>query len=932
MLGLQLRQEFRDEQMATAATAFHGVNGSGALDMSPAAFFDITYPSLDVQYGLRALGIAAPGRPVVLIAERGRGKTHVMAALHHALSAPDAAEAWMRQWASRHDVNLALIKDAHIRQGYLPITESVQDNENTNLWDILFRYHPQGQRFAGRFEASKELVPARSLIVEMLATQPVALILDELQTWFDGRMDQPGDTGAKYRSWAFNFIQTLSEIATDRPDLLLFIASLRNNTTDAFQQINRNTPLIIDFKDPEARADRQRLVLHRLFQNRAAIPLDEITTATHVYRAERFRLLIQRGNAAGDKESAAAVLAAWPFTPELFTLLEDQILRSNSAQGLRDLLRTLAYTYRAWGEQDVILSPIRFDVTAPESRNVDALLDAISNPSQSNLREVAKRNYDGIIPALQGILDSQVAEMMSDIWMRSFAAEAQIGATAAQLHLDMTHTVAIDDNTFNDLLNQVVASAFNIHQTNDGDQRRFLFREEENARAVIMAKARNDQLFSENQDITFLRKFIRERLSPPTAQASARVIVLGPAWETAPWEQVLDDADRPDQWDRPILLVLPTTPRDINATLGRWLARQVPRRRNTLRYLLPESDIFADEQLRQAARLCELVQRWSEPRFQPLKNEFMQALTRLLEQRFTRFAFLSRWDYPDPARCVFTVEPMREPIAKIGTKLDATLRDDFFQQEEFQRRAVALAAETRTVGVLLEKLLEPPGDPHEEALVYLGERDLSEQLVQLVARGAIALCINGVWLVRQGGESENEAFNRLKNTGFKTGRELRDILLGMPEMVGTGTLGGNTSAPAGSLFSSQFDPVVPFPTPPSLSSSDAGPANGPAWPPPTPDSSPTSGIGEDGAQGYGPSIALPRPPRQRRLRRSPQPRRPINLTGELEQWGIDARATIAVARLEFTGLSAGQLRHLISRLPGDVQAVLEVETEEESQG
>lgn len=930
MLGLELRQEFRDEQMSTAATALHGANGRGALDMAPAEFFDITYPSLDVQHGLRALGIAAPGRPVMLIAERGRGKTHVMAALHHALNAPEVADAWMRQWMHRAEVNLALIKDVRIRQNYLPITVSVQDNEYAVLWDILFRNHPAGQRFAGRFEASRGLVPARTLLEEMLVIQPTALIIDELQTWYDGRKDEPGETGAKYRSWAFNFIQTLAEIATDRPDLLLFIASVRNNATDAFQQINRNSPLIIDFKDPEARADRQRLVLHRLFQNRGAIPVGEVAAATRAYRAERFRLLIQRGDAAGELESNAAVQAAWPFTPELFTLLEDQILRSNSAQGLRDLLRTLADTYRAWGERDVILSPVHFDVTAPQSRNVDALLDAISSQSQHKLREVAKRNYDGIIPAIQGFPPSQVAEMLSDIWMRSFAAEAQIGATAAQLHLDMTHATAIDDNLFNDLLIQVVANAFNIHQINDGDQRRYLFREEENVRAVLLARARNDQLFSEGQDIIFLRRFIRQQLSPPTAQASTRVIVLGPAWETAPWEESLDDADRPEQWDRPILLVLPTPPTDINATLGRWLARQVPRRRNTLRYLLPEGDLFADEQLRQAARLGELVQRGNDAKFQPFKAEFAQALARLLEQRFTRFAFLTHWDYQDLAHCVFTVEPIREPIARLGTKLDEVLRDNFFLQEEFQRRAVALAMETRTVGALLGSLLEPPGDPREEAPVYLSEHDLSEQLLQLVARGTIALSVNGTWLARQGSENEHEALVRLRTVGFKTGRELREILLGLPEMVGARTRGGNASMPAGGLFPPPSDPLDLSPPPPDPLFSDMGSVHTPPWPPaaPAPETSP----GVDMAPDDGATLVPPRPPRQRRVRRSSQPRRPINLTGELEQWGIDVRAMIPVARLEFTGISAAQLRDLLSRLPRDVPAVLEVEIEEEAQG
>src|ERR1035438_9046860 len=69
---------------------------------------------------------------------------------------------------------------------------------------------------------------------------------------------------------------------------------------------------------------------------------------------------------------------------------------------------------------------------------------------------------------------------------------------------------------------------------------------------------------------------------------------------TRRWEG-LDPADRPDQWDDRIpILVMPEEPDDFHARLGEWLKTHVPRRRNTIRFLIPKSgsqNAFLDRDL-----------------------------------------------------------------------------------------------------------------------------------------------------------------------------------------------------------------------------------------------------------------------------------------------------------------------------------------------
>jgi hypothetical protein len=121
----------------------------------------------------------------------------------------------------------------------------------------------------------------------MFKHTPTALILDEFQTWYDGL------TNTKqypWRNWAFNFIQILSEIAKEHPDLLALVISVRNGNTDAFQQVQRVNPVIVDFKGPSAKQDRLRLLLHRLFDNRIQVADDKIAEAIETHISEYIRL------------------------------------------------------------------------------------------------------------------------------------------------------------------------------------------------------------------------------------------------------------------------------------------------------------------------------------------------------------------------------------------------------------------------------------------------------------------------------------------------------------------------------------------------------------------------------------------------------------------------------------------------------------------
>ena len=90
------------------------------------------------------------------------------------------------------------------------------------------------------------------------------------------------------------------------------------------------------------------------------------------------------------------------------------------------------------------------------------------------------------------------------------------------------------------------------------------------------------------------------------------------------------------------------------------------RLRNTVRFLLPRAgstNAFMDRDLLILARAEMKAQEWSgqNPEYKKLHKEFENTLRDNLKKRFDRFAVLQRWNFADPAQCIFSVERLDAP-------------------------------------------------------------------------------------------------------------------------------------------------------------------------------------------------------------------------------------------------------------------------------
>jgi hypothetical protein len=911
MLGLALREEFRGKRLKGTAIELSNDTNTGATQIAAKEFLEITYPTHDVLKGIEAVG-PNQARPVVMIGERGLGKSHLMAALYHVMNDAASTRVWLDNWAATlGDPNMGKIP---MRDGMLVIGESLHRQRYKFLWDLIFDRHPEGKFIRGKWEGMGEAktdIPSDKLVVELLEPQPTMLLLDEFQTWFDGL------TNTKqypWKSWAFNFIQILSEIAKNRPDLLVLVISVRNGGSDAYQQVHRVNPVAIDFKAggnaERVQQDRRRMLLHRLFDNRMLITNNSIETLVAQHVSEYFRLLDV--SPAEQDRKRKEFTESWPFAPHLLRLLEEQVLIATDAQETRDMIRILANLYKSRGAAAPLLTAADFRLD-DDASGIGALLDSVANEHHRTLREKAQQN---IIAVTEAVYDHanrvpHLQEIVGALWLRSIADGRLAGAAQATLQADITREKVVDDNAFQVEMATVVENSFNIHQ----DGNRLVFRVEENPRSRLLAWARNDKRFADGSDQVQLAKQIRYVIGGSDEVAKMfRVIALPKSWQDDPWEP-LDEIERPDRWDERLpILVLPEEPGNIDRELGIWLKTHLQRRRNTVRFLIPRpgsTNAFMDPELLILARAEMKAQDWSGQNleYRQLHKEFEAALRENLKKRFDRFAVLHRWNFADPSQCVFNLERLHNQGPQIPQAIQDAMADDLFVPEDFEELVIKAASSNAPVGKLLRELQEPR-PAGQDCIPWLGETIMKERLLRICARGKVTINLRSLeYLQVNHGEDEETAWKRLRSKLSYSGRQLEEIFLLEP-----------SARPAtGGAMS---------PAPPLSGDAKEGLFGGGATLSP-PNASDDQAFGDGNKQageffGGGTSGTSAKP----RVKLSNPATSPLNLIGKLEGWGIGPATRVSDISVKLSMATGAQLKDILKKLPDGMTFELSFEKED----
>ncbi|MEZ4361603.1 MAG: hypothetical protein R3B48_15560 [Kofleriaceae bacterium] len=424
--------------------------GLGTLQ-DPAAFFDITYPTVEIVETLKTLSRriatpeAVPGT-ILLSGRYGHGKSHVLLAAHHALNAPAAAQAWATRWK---------LGELRLPENPIVVTRSFIQHAEEPLWDMLI-----GALATGRKPKIGDF-PDGELIGSLLGERPVFVIMDELERWYDAQDDR---TKSRNR----NFLQALTEVSM-RDGRLTILTSVLGEKEEPAETIRRVKPLELSFRSAE---DRQRVALFRLFTNRDDAAAERAAgEVADAYLAAYANAGIKNTDALRSR-----MIATWPFTPEFLDTLTKKVPSLGGFQNTRGILRFLAYVVKHTADRRPIISsqdlPFQDDAIHGTLSNLDATGGEV-------VRRALGDNYEAVGSDLP-----HRDELFSALTFYSIADPTHPGATLEELLLA---TVDPGENVLRirDSLAQLKQRAFNLHERDE----RFVFLAVENPHARINAMA-----------------------------------------------------------------------------------------------------------------------------------------------------------------------------------------------------------------------------------------------------------------------------------------------------------------------------------------------------------------------------------------------------------------------------------------------------------
>jgi hypothetical protein len=460
---------------------------------------------------------------------------------------------------------------------------------------------------------------------------------------------------------------------------------------------------------------------------------------------------------------------------------------------------------------------------------------------------------------------------------------------------DITRVQAIDDNTFAAEMALIRENSFNIHPVGN----RLVFKEEENAEGKLLAHAKNDRLFENNQDVEQLAAEVRYVIGgSEEVSRQFRVVVLRKNWQSDPWSE-LPENERPDRWDgRLTLIVLPEYPENLDATVGPWLKQHVSQRRNTLRFLLPKKsagNIYFDRDLTIYARAVYLANQWkdTDPAYRPLHATYQNShLRQGLKDIFGTFALLDIWNFAQPAECRFLVEKHNATGDKIPKAIDIKIESELFIAEDFDDAVLAHAMSASSLAKFIGELQEPSING-KHCIAWLGEVKAKEKILLLCAEGKLAINIRGLELLQAlPGEAAEVAWLRIRGK-LGSGKELEQTILSIP---------GATPQSGGAAPPANVAPITPTVTPP------VAPSNGPQV-----------NLFELTSQ-TSPAGLTFKP-------FGTSAKTPVNLLGEVEKWDITAATNVTNVNINVSQMTGAQLIEILKKLPDGVTYSLNLDKE-----
>mgnify|MGYP001117549932 CR=1 FL=1 len=314
----------------------HKVEAGGSqLESNPEEFLKITYLSSGLKRTFERINEKLTQTSnqggFLLVGPYGSGKTHGLISLYHAITHPEISKDWLRNWGIEFS----------LPDSTKTVIMSTRRYDVDLLWEPIFK-------LLGREDvlSSIKRFPTIDQIEEVIGDAPCAIFIDEIENWY-GSFDP--ETQAHLIEQNETFLEHLLEVANDpKKNLLVFITFLEEK--EGVKKIfNRTNPVRVDITAME---DREKVVLHRLFEHADKKDLDKVEEIAEKY-VEKYNEPIQLDNAYKFKQR---IMRTYPFHPLLLDTLIQIYEAATERQDIRGMMNVLADAVKAvYDKKDLIL-------------------------------------------------------------------------------------------------------------------------------------------------------------------------------------------------------------------------------------------------------------------------------------------------------------------------------------------------------------------------------------------------------------------------------------------------------------------------------------------------------------------------------------------------------------------------------------------------
>ncbi|MBC7332924.1 MAG: hypothetical protein H5T85_00410 [Actinobacteria bacterium] len=291
------------------------------LESNPEKLFRVTYISSALKRALERVnekltGVSNQGA-VLIVGPYGAGKTHGLITLYHILKEPQIAKDWLRNWKINIDLPSST-KTCII---------------STRRYDVDFLWEPIFSKL-GRQDMLSEIkrFPTVDQIEEIVGDETCAIFIDEIENWY-GSFDPEKQADLIERNETF--LEHLFEVANDPHRKLLIFVTFLEEKEGLKKILNRTKPVRIDVS---ATYDREKIVLHRLFENSDKKDLDKVEEVIQGY-VDKYSKPIKIENPYSYKQR---MIDTYPFHPLVLESLAQIYEAATERQDIRGMMNVLA--------------------------------------------------------------------------------------------------------------------------------------------------------------------------------------------------------------------------------------------------------------------------------------------------------------------------------------------------------------------------------------------------------------------------------------------------------------------------------------------------------------------------------------------------------------------------------------------------------------